>query len=68
MNNEKLNEMAEEYFEKTGRVPTEWAVMNFMAGAESVLNLPEVKAMKEALAYYADKDNWVYGDEQALLS
>ena len=54
MNPKKLEEMAEDYYKKSGWVPTENAVMNFEAGVKAALNLPEVKAMREALEFYKE--------------
>lgn len=56
MNNEKLNEMAEEYVEhcisnghSVNGISAAYCKADFKAGFQAALSLPEVKAMKEAL-------------------
>ena len=56
---EQTQKLAEEYFNKTGYAPTEWAVMNFSAGYRA--RDEEVRILREALEFYAkevQKDHW----------
>ena len=39
---QRMNELAEDYYKKSGHVPTELAVMNFKAGYQAAMKEAEV--------------------------
>ena len=47
----KMNELAEEFYHRTGYAATEWAVINFMAGGQAMhdLMIEDMKKLVEAL-------------------
>ena len=69
---EKLDEFMQIDFVSSGRVPTEWAVMNYKSGFQATESFHQSKVdklteiiskMKDALKYYSLKSNYSIIDE-----
>ena len=60
---QRMNELAEDHYKKTGHVATEWAVMNYQAGYQAAMK--EAEVLVEAVEVYCEL-NYLTKLEEAL--